>query len=229
MSERRPGRLTSFILSAMPDRWWQRLVGAPDAARPERSRCSLAWVLIFGAAFVVFTLRDDFRALGNRVLAEVTRRRAVRRPGRRDLRIRQARRRPFLGRWRDQRPRGPLPGRQRRHDDHDRPRRPRERAGIAAERRLPAMVDTANGIVMVDRGRAERLEVGPIERSDIRRPHRRAFGDINVLGMNFLSSLSALGGRGAHAGAAAVTAGNAPSLSVCILHNVYYRTFRWPS
>ncbi len=28
------------------------------------SRCSLAWVLIFAAAFVVFTLKDDFLALG---------------------------------------------------------------------------------------------------------------------------------------------------------------------
>ena len=32
----------------------------------------LAWVLIFGAMFAIFALRDDFRALGNRLWAAIT-------------------------------------------------------------------------------------------------------------------------------------------------------------
>ena len=30
----------------------------------------VGWVLIFGAAFIIFTLKDEFFALGNRVLLE---------------------------------------------------------------------------------------------------------------------------------------------------------------
>ena len=39
------------------------------------------------------------------------------------------------------------------------------------------MVETANGTVIVDRGRAERLKVGPIERSDLAVHIARRFGD----------------------------------------------------
>ena len=71
-----------------------------------------------------------------------------------------------------------------------------ERAGIEPSRGFGAMVQTANGVVTVDRGRAESLEVGPIERRDVAVHISDAFGDMNVIGMNFLSTLSAWGVEG---------------------------------
>ena len=35
-------------------------------------KMALAWVLIFAAAFAIFALRDDFRALGRRIMGEAT-------------------------------------------------------------------------------------------------------------------------------------------------------------
>lgn len=64
------------------------------------------------------------------------------------------------------------------------------RSGIQASSRIPAVVQTANGMVQVQRGRAERLQVGHIDRKDLAVHISDAFGDMNVLGMNFLSSLS---------------------------------------
>lgn len=58
---------------------------------------------------------------------------------------------------------------------------------------LPAIVQTANGVVTVARGRAERLQVGHIVREDMAVHISDGFGETNVLGMNFLSSLSGWG------------------------------------
>lgn len=63
-------------------------------------------------------------------------------------------------------------------------------AGIEARGGLPAIVQTANGTVRVQRGRAERVRVGAIEREDLAVHISPVFGEMNVLGMNFLSSLS---------------------------------------
>jgi aspartyl protease family protein len=51
------------------------------------------------------------------------------------------------------------------------------------------MVDTANGIAQVDRGRVERLTIGPIERRDFSIFIAREDAT-NVIGMNFLSTLA---------------------------------------
>jgi aspartyl protease family protein len=69
-------------------------------------------------------------------------------------------------------------------------------AGIEAGDGIPALVQTANGVVPVQRARAERLKVGTIERSNLTVHVSEAFGPMNVLGMNFLSSLSAWGVEG---------------------------------
>ena len=69
------------------------------------------------------------------------------------------------------------------------------RADIVASG-LPAIVQTANGTVQVGRARAERLKVGTIERLDMAVHVSEAFGPMNVLGMNFLSSLSGWGVEG---------------------------------
>ena len=70
------------------------------------------------------------------------------------------------------------------------------RAEISPSAGMPALVQTANGVVPVRRARAERLQVGTIERRNLAVHVSEAFGPMNVLGMNFLSSLSSWGVEG---------------------------------
>lgn len=151
------------------------------------------WVLIFLAAFVAFALKDDFMALGKRVAAESRGEGQMVAAGR-ELRIRKSLDGHF---WVN----AELNGRKVRFlvdsgatvtsisTDTA------ARADIVASG-LPAVVQTANGIVQVGRARAERLKVGSIERRDMAVHVSEAFGPMNVLGMNFLSSLSAWGVEG---------------------------------
>lgn len=152
------------------------------------------WVLIFLAAFVAFALKDDFMALGKRVIAESGGQGQVVAVGK-ELRIRKSMDGHF---WVN----AELNGKSVRFlvdsgatvtsisTDTA------ARAGIEHGGGLPAVVQTANGTVRVQRGRAERLKVGTIERSDLAVHVSEAFGPMNVLGMNFLSSLSAWGVEG---------------------------------
>lgn len=147
----------------------------------------VGWVLIFGAAFVVITLKDEFLALGNRVLLET--RGGVEQTAPGEIRVRQASDGHF---WVEAELNGqPVrflvdSGATTTSISRDTARR----AGIEPSRGFQAAVQTANGIVMVDRGRAGTLKVGPIERHDVGVHISDAFGDLNVIGMNFLSSLS---------------------------------------
>jgi aspartyl protease family protein len=151
------------------------------------------WVLIFLAAFVAFTLKDDFMALGKRVLAESRGEGEVVAVGR-ELRIRKAMDGHF---WVN----GELNGRKVRFlvdsgaTVTSISSETARLAGISAGG-IPALVQTANGVVPVRRGRAERLKVGTIERRNLAVHVSEAFGPMNVLGMNFLSSLSAWGVEG---------------------------------
>jgi aspartyl protease family protein len=150
-----------------------------------------AWVSIFAAAYIVFTLRDDFLALGRRIADGESQ---VVQEGR-ELRIRQADDGHF---WVD----GKLNGKAVRFlvdsgatttsISADTARR----AGIERNSSFKTVVQTANGLVAVDRGRADRLDIGTIERRDLAVHISEAFGDTNVLGMNFLSSLSSWGVQG---------------------------------
>ena len=148
----------------------------------------IGWVLIFGAAFVLFTLKDEFMALGNRVLLE-TRGGVEQETKAGEVRVRQS---PDGHFWVT----GELNGEPVRFlvdsgaTTTSISRDTAQRAGIEASRGFGAMVQTANGLVMVDRGRAESLEVGPIERRNVAVHISDAFGDLNVIGMNFLSTLS---------------------------------------
>jgi aspartyl protease family protein len=54
---------------------------------------------------------------------------------------------------------------------------------------FPVQLNTANGMVLARTSSVERLQLGPIEASDLRVVVAREFGDMNVLGMNFLSRL----------------------------------------
>lgn len=146
------------------------------------------WVLIFGAAFIVFTLKDEFLALGNRVLLE-TRGGLEQQESPGEVRVRQA---PDGHFWVTAEVNGE-PVRFLVDSGATTTSISRETAndvGIEPSTGMQAMVRTANGIVMVDRGRAERIKVGSIERSNVAVHISDAFGDMNVIGMNFLSTLT---------------------------------------
>jgi aspartyl protease family protein len=145
----------------------------------------LAWVLIFAAGFAVFALRDDFKALGSRIAAAAWGSRQEAQGS--ELRIPMAADGHF---WVD----GELNGQSVRFLVDSGAtvttisRETAQRADIAT-RGFGVLVDTANGTAMVDRGRAARIKVGPIERSDFA-VHVARDDTINVIGMNFLSTLS---------------------------------------
>ena len=210
------------------------LVGSSFAVRripiAQGLKMLIGWVLIFGIAFIVFTLKDEFMALGNRMLVETRGGVEETAPG--EVRIRQAAGRPFLGD-------AEVNGQSVRFlvDSGATTTSLSRETAAAGRRSIPAsgfraMVQTANGVVMVDRGRADTIAVGSIARRDVAVHISDAFGDLNVIGMNFLSTLSALERRGEDSGVAVVTMNNhfrerkPPRHRVCILHNVYYRTFR---
>lgn len=70
-------------------------------------------------------------------------------------------------------------------------------AGIAPDDdEFAVLIRTANGNVAANRIKVGRLEVGPIAREDITAVTAPEFGDVNVLGMNFLSTLSGWGVEG---------------------------------
>jgi aspartyl protease family protein len=146
----------------------------------------LAWVLIFAAGFAIFALREDFKVLGSRLWAAVTGSN-VQETQNGELRIAMAEDGQF---WVDAELNGrPVrflidsgatvttigPG-------------TAERAGVQASGGR-TLVDTANGIAQVDRGSADLLKVGPIERRDFSLFIAREDAT-NVIGMNFLSTLS---------------------------------------
>ncbi len=154
----------------------------------------IAWVLIFGAAFIVFTLKNDFIALWERVVLE-TRGGVIQEQAGDELRVRQS---PDGHFWVN----AELNGEPVRFlidsgaTTTSISAAVAERVGIRPSSGFPAMVRTANGIVAVQRGRADSLRVGTIERRDVAVHISEAFGDMNVIGMNFLSTLSSWGVEG---------------------------------
>ncbi len=54
---------------------------------------------------------------------------------------------------------------------------------------LPTILDTANGAIEARRARVVRFEVGPIVSTDLAVVTSPSFGNTNVIGMNFLSTL----------------------------------------
>ena len=173
------------------------LVGSALAVRriplAQGLKMFIGWVLIFGAAFVVFTLKDEFLALGNRVLLE-TRGGVIEEGPGGEIRIRQA---PDGHFWVDASVNGETV---RFLVDSGATTTSLSRATARQVGIEPgggrALVQTANGVVTVERGRAETLSIGPIERRDVAVHISDAFGDMNVIGMNFLSTLSAWGVEG---------------------------------
>jgi aspartyl protease family protein len=148
----------------------------------------IGWAIIFTGAFALFALRDTISGVARQVVDERKAESTGMRVGN-ELRIRQALDGHF---WVD----GQL------NDENVRflidsgatttsiSRGTAERVGIELDGLAPAMVQTANGVLEVERGRVKRLRVGHIERTDLAVHVSDAFGDMNVLGMNFLSTLS---------------------------------------
>ncbi len=173
------------------------LVGSALAVRriplAQGLKMFIGWVLIFGAAFVLFTMKDEFLALGNRVLLE-TRGGVVEEGPGGEIRIRQA---PDGHFWVTAEVNGEAV---RFLVDSGATTTSLSRAAARDVGIEPsggrAMVQTANGIVTVERGRADTLSIGAIERRDVAVHISDAFGDMNVIGMNFLSTLSAWGVEG---------------------------------
>jgi len=152
---------------------------------------ALAWVAIFAAGFVLFTFRDDFSWVVQRLRAEATGE-PVQQGA--EIRIPMAIDGHF---WIDARLNGQSVkflvdsgatmttiG-----------RATAERTGLDVNPTADQLVRTGNGVIRVSSGRARTLEVGSIERAGIS-VHVADNEDLNVLGMNFLSSLSRWGVEG---------------------------------
>ena len=157
-------------------------------------KMAAGWVLIFLAVFIAFALKDDFVALGKRLLQEGRGEERIVQAGT-SLRIRKSDDGHF---WVTGRANGEAvrflidSGATTTSLSQDTARR----LGARIDPGLPVMVDTANGMVRAQPGRIEKLTVGTIERRDLAVQVSPAFGDMNVLGMNFLSSLTSWGVQG---------------------------------
>ena len=74
-------------------------------------------------------------------------------------------------------------------------RRTAEAAGVAVSANRNQVVRTGNGMLRVSTGRADTLAIGPIERSSVGL-HVTENEDLNVLGMNYLSTMNRWGVEG---------------------------------
>ena len=62
-------------------------------------------------------------------------------------------------------------------------------ANVTVHGGMPAVIETANGSVTARRGTIDELAVGPLKTEDLGVVVAESFGDLDVLGMNFLSRL----------------------------------------
>ena len=151
----------------------------------------LAWVSIFAGGFILFTFRDNFGYVLQRLKAEAVGTPVVQG---RETRIPMAIDGHF---WVEGRVNGvPVKflvdsGATMTTIDRETARR----AGVPVSPRADQFVRTGNGIVRMATGRARALDIGGIERRDVGL-QVAAHDDLNVLGMNFLSSLSRWGVEG---------------------------------
>jgi aspartyl protease family protein len=152
---------------------------------------ALAWASIFAGGFILFTFRDNLSWVWQRIKAE-----AVGEPVSqgRELRIPMAIDGHF---WVTGEVNGAKvkflvdSGATMTTID----RSTAERAGVSIRQSRNQVVRTGNGLVRVAVGRADRLAVGTIERTGFAM-HVADNEDLNVLGMNFLSTLDRWGVEG---------------------------------
>lgn len=152
---------------------------------------ALAWIAIFGAGFVLFTFRDDLGYVAQRLKSEATGAPVV--EGH-QVRIPMAIDGHF---WVE----GRLNGRRIKFLVDSGAtmttigRRTADEAGVAINENREQIVRTGNGLLRVATGNAMNLSIGPIERSDVGL-HIADHEDLNVLGMNYLSTLERWGVEG---------------------------------
>jgi aspartyl protease family protein len=152
---------------------------------------ALAWVAIFGAGFVLFTFRDDLGYVAQRLKAEATGNPVV--EGR-EIRIPMA----IDGHFWVQGSVNGVPVKFLVDSGATMTTIGRDTAAAAdvpVSSSRNQVVRTGNGMLRVASGRANSLSVGPIERTDVGL-HVADHDDLNVLGMNYLSSLSRWGVEG---------------------------------
>jgi aspartyl protease family protein len=146
---------------------------------------ALAWVAIFGGGFVLFTFRDDLSFIAQRLKTEATGAPIV---AGNEVRIPMAIDGHF---WVE----GSINGAPVKFlvdsgatvTTIDRATAVRAGATVADAR--DQWVRTGNGMIRVSRGRAQSLQIAAIERDNVGL-HIVDGDDMNVLGMNFLSSLT---------------------------------------
>ena len=154
------------------------------------AKMAIAWILIFGVGFALFAFRDDFSQIGQRLRAEATGTPMVEGG---EVRIPVSDDGHF---WVD----AELNGHETRFlvdsgaSITTVSSEAARKAGLKTDMRV-AMVETANGVVRMRRARAERFQLGPIERTAFS-VNVNERDSANVLGMNFLSSLSSWGVQG---------------------------------
>jgi aspartyl protease family protein len=171
------------------------LVAGSLISRRERfaklATMALAWVAIFGAGFVLFSFRDDLGYVAKRLKSEATGTPVV--EGR-QVRIPMAIDGHF---WVN----AELNGQDIKFLVDSGAtmttigRDTAESAGVAVSNDRSQVVRTGNGILRVATARADSLSIGPIERRQIGL-HVADHEDLNVLGMNYLSSLERWGVEG---------------------------------
>ena len=178
-----------YILMAM-----MLVLGSLMARREPAARMltmALAWVLIFGAGFVLFTFRDNFGWVAQRLKAE-----AIGTPVEQgqETRIPMALDGHF---WVNARLNGEdvkfLVDSGATMTTID--RGTAKAAGVDVSARKDQYVRTGNGIIRMSSGRAKEIDVGGIVRRDVGLQVADN-DDLNVLGMNYLSSLSRWGVEG---------------------------------
>ena len=151
----------------------------------------IAWIAIFAAGFVLFTFRDDFGWVAQRLHAEATGKPVVKGA---EIRIPMAIDGHF---WVD----GELNGAEVKFLVDSGAtmttigRDAAARAGVQLISRDNQVVRTGNGFMRVSTAQADKLLVGTIQRDNVRL-HVANDDDLNVLGMNFLSSLKRWGVEG---------------------------------
>lgn len=154
-------------------------------------KMAIGWVAIFGAGFVLFSFRDDLSYVGQRLKAEatgapITVGEAIRIPMAIDGHF-----------WVE----GSVNGQPVKFlVDSGATMTTVDRAtaaavGLSVGEQRDQIVRTGNGYVRVARGRADSLAVGTIERRGIP-VHVADNDDMNVLGMNYLSTLRRWGVEG---------------------------------
>jgi aspartyl protease family protein len=151
----------------------------------------LAWIAIFGAGFVLFTFRDDLGYVAQRLRAEANGEPVV--EGQ-QVRIPMAIDGHF---WVEASLNG-IPVKFLVDSGATMTtigRATAEAAGVAVSTNRTQIVRTGNGMLRVSTGRADSLEIGPIERSSVGL-HVTENEDLNVLGMNYLSTMNRWGVEG---------------------------------